>query len=77
MSSQFEMSMMGELHFFHGLQIKQIEKGIMIHQQKYIRELLKKYEMESAKTNHTPMGTGTRLEEDLNEKMLIRQNIEG
>ena len=36
----------------------------MIHQQKYINELLKKYNMENAKTNHTPMGTATRLDDD-------------
>ena len=64
MSREFEMSMMGELNFFLGLQIKQTEKGTYIHQQKYIKELLKKYGMETSKTNHTPMGTNTRLGED-------------
>ncbi|XP_021751193.1 uncharacterized protein LOC110716851 [Chenopodium quinoa] len=64
MSGEFEMSMMGELNFFLGLQIKKTEEGIMIHQQKYIKELIKKYKMENAKTNKTPMGIGTRLDED-------------
>ena len=64
MSGEFEMSMMGELNFFLGLQIKQTEEGIMIHQQKYIKELLKKYGMNSSKVNHTPMGVRTRLDED-------------
>ncbi|XP_021773512.1 uncharacterized protein LOC110737461 [Chenopodium quinoa] len=58
------MSMMGELNFFLGLQIKQTEEGIMIHQQKYIKELIKKYKMENEKTNKTTMGIGTRLDED-------------
>nr|ABH08430.1 putative integrase [Beta vulgaris] len=63
-SNEFEMSMMGELNFFLGLQIKQTEKGIIVHQQKYIKELLKKYGLENSKINHTPMGTSTRLDED-------------
>jgi hypothetical protein len=58
------MSMTGELNFFLGLQIKQTEEGIMIHQQKYIKELIKKYKLENAKTNNTPMGIATRLDED-------------
>ncbi|XP_021747606.1 uncharacterized protein LOC110713471 [Chenopodium quinoa] len=64
MSGEFEMSMMGELNFFLGLQNKQTEKGISIHQQKYIKELLKKYNLDQEKTNHTPMGTGTGLDDD-------------
>ncbi|XP_021737716.1 uncharacterized protein LOC110704235 [Chenopodium quinoa] len=55
---------MGELNFFLGLQIKQSEKGIMIHQQKYIKELIKKYKLENAKTNDTPIGIETRLDDD-------------
>ena len=38
MSTEFEMSMMGEVNFFLGLQIKQTADGIFIHQQKYIKE---------------------------------------
>ncbi|XP_021774132.1 uncharacterized protein LOC110738071 [Chenopodium quinoa] len=56
------MSMMGELNFFLGLQIKQTEEG-MIHQQKYIKELIKKYKLDNVKTNNTPMGIATRLDE--------------
>ncbi|XP_021714891.1 uncharacterized protein LOC110682855 [Chenopodium quinoa] len=61
---EFQMSMMGELNFFLGLQIKQTETGIFIHQQKYVKELLKKYSLENAKINNTPMGTNVRLDED-------------
>ena len=43
MHSEFEMSMMGELNFFLGLQIKQFKEGTFINQAKYVRELLKKY----------------------------------
>ncbi|XP_021771859.1 uncharacterized protein LOC110736003 [Chenopodium quinoa] len=64
MSGEFEMSMMGVLNFFLGLKIKETEEGIMIHQQKYIKELIKKYKLDNAKTNKTPTGTGTTLDED-------------
>ena len=43
MRSEFEMSMMDELKFFLGLPIKQTSNGTMIHQQKYIKELLKRF----------------------------------
>ena len=43
MRSEFEMSMMGELNFFLGLQIKQTSNSTMIHQQKYIKEVLKRF----------------------------------
>jgi len=61
MHDEFEMSMMGELNFFLGLQIKQLEDGIFINQSKYIKEMLKKFEMENAKPLDTPMATTTRL----------------
>src|ERR1044071_3882455 len=50
MSSEFEMSMIGELSFFLGLQITQREDGIQIHQQKYLKELLKRFKMEDCKS---------------------------
>jgi len=49
MGSEFEMSMMGELNFFLGLQIKQTSNRTMIHQQKYIREQPKRFGMDSSK----------------------------
>ena len=61
MKSEFEMSMMGELNFFLGLQIKQTPNGTMIHQQKYVKELLKRFGMEAAKPIDTPISPSTRL----------------
>ena len=55
MQGEFEMSMMGELKFFLGLQVKQTKDGIFIHQQKYTKELLKKFKMENSKPMKTPM----------------------
>ena len=49
MGKEFEMSMMGELAFFLGLQIKQSSNGISIIQEKYIKELLKKFTMFDSK----------------------------
>ena len=52
MHSEFEMSMMGELNFFLGLQIKQLKEGTFINQAKYIRDLLKKFNLEEGQ-EHT------------------------
>nr|GEU50106.1 hypothetical protein [Tanacetum cinerariifolium] len=41
--SRFEMSMMGEMTFFLGLQVNQSPSGIFINQSKYVHEILKKY----------------------------------
>jgi len=61
MRSEFEMSMMGELNFFLGLQIKQTSNGTMMHQQKYIKELPKKFGMDSSKPIDTPISPSTKL----------------
>ena len=55
MQGEFEMSMMGELKFFLGLQIKQQKDGILIHQEKYAKDLLKRFNMDKAKSISTPM----------------------
>ncbi|RVX10231.1 Retrovirus-related Pol polyprotein from transposon RE1 [Vitis vinifera] len=63
-SNGFEMSMMGELNFFLGLQIKQLNEGTFINQAKYIRDLLKRFNMEEAKTMKTPMSSSIKLDKD-------------
>ena len=64
MTTEFEMSMVGELSFFLGLQIKQFECGIFLSQTKYAHALLKKFGMESSKPSTTPMSTTLRLSLD-------------
>jgi len=65
MSSEFEMSMMGELQFFLGLQIKQMKEGTFVHQAKYTRDILKKYNFGgNLKPQTTPMGTSGGLDKD-------------
>ncbi|KAH9650254.1 hypothetical protein KPL70_026300 [Citrus sinensis] len=64
MSKEFEMSMMGELKYFLGLQIKQNEEGIFINQAKYVKDLLKRFGIDDSKTKNTPMSTTTKLDKD-------------
>ena len=64
MKSEFEMSMVGELNFFLGLQIHQLDDGIFISQTKYAKDLIKKFGLESAKHAKTPMSTTCKLTKD-------------
>ncbi|GJU05462.1 putative ribonuclease H-like domain-containing protein [Tanacetum coccineum] len=60
----FQMSYMGELTFFLGLQVKQKEDGIFISQDKYVAEILKKFDFASVKTASTPIETQKSLTKD-------------
>nr|GEY47212.1 retrovirus-related Pol polyprotein from transposon TNT 1-94 [Tanacetum cinerariifolium] len=61
MHDKFEMSMMGELNYFLGLQIEQIEDGIFFNQSKCITEMLKKFSLENYKPMKTSMSSDTKL----------------
>ncbi|KAJ9557114.1 hypothetical protein OSB04_011728 [Centaurea solstitialis] len=65
METEFEMSMMGELNFFLGIQVKQNPDGIFINQSKYIKDMLKKFNMTDCSPIKTPMPTGNLLGPDL------------
>jgi hypothetical protein len=65
MTKRFEMSMMGELKFFLGFQIKQLKNGTFLCQTKYTSDMLKKFDMANAKPIKTPMVVNGHL--DLNE----------
>ncbi|GJU06156.1 putative ribonuclease H-like domain-containing protein [Tanacetum coccineum] len=54
MKGEFEMSVMGEMSFFLGLQVKQLPDGIFISQDKYVKDMLTKFDMESVRTATTP-----------------------
>nr|GEX27200.1 retrovirus-related Pol polyprotein from transposon TNT 1-94 [Tanacetum cinerariifolium] len=54
MEGEFEISAMDELTFFLGLQVKQLPDGIFISQDKYVKDMLKKFDMESVRTVTTP-----------------------
>jgi hypothetical protein len=64
MMQKFDMSMMGELNYFLGFQVKQLKEGTFISQTKYTQDLLKRFGMKDAKPAKTPMGTDGHL--DLN-----------
>jgi hypothetical protein len=64
MSRDFEMSVIGELSFFLGIQIKQLKEGTFVCQSKYVRDILKKFGMEDAKPIKTPMVTNGHLDLD-------------
>ncbi|GJV16998.1 putative ribonuclease H-like domain-containing protein [Tanacetum coccineum] len=64
MKSRFQMSSMGELTFFLGLQVKQKPNGIFISQDKYVAEILKKFDFASVKTASTPIETYKPLVKD-------------
>nr|GEX12090.1 hypothetical protein [Tanacetum cinerariifolium] len=66
MKSRFEMSMMGEMTFFLGLQVNQSPCGIFINQSKYVLEILNKYRMESCDPVGTPMDIKDKLDLDQN-----------
>jgi hypothetical protein len=73
MSKEFEMSMMGELQFFLGLQIKQAE-GTFVHQAKYTKDILKKFKMDDSKPLSTPMSTTTTLDAERTESPWTRRS---
>ncbi|KAK2428594.1 putative mitochondrial protein [Trifolium repens] len=64
---EFEMSMIGELNFFLGIQINQTKKGTFIHQSKYIKDLLKKFNLEDCKPMNTPMHPTSSLSKEESE----------
>ncbi|GJW47432.1 retrovirus-related pol polyprotein from transposon TNT 1-94 [Tanacetum coccineum] len=65
MSSKFQMSMMGQISFFLGLQISQNPRGIFKNQSKYDNEILKKFNLHKSDPVDTPMVEQTKLDEDL------------
>jgi transposase InsO family protein len=66
MTKRFEMSMMGELKFFLGFQIKQMKEGTFLCQTKYVKDMLKRFDMADSKPIQTPMALNGHL--DLNEE---------
>jgi len=77
MQSEFEMSMMGELGFFLGLQIKQHPNGIFISQEKYVKDILKKYKMKEAKIMVSPMHPSSSLDKEESGKSVSEKEYRG
>ncbi|XP_019179006.1 PREDICTED: uncharacterized protein LOC109174206 [Ipomoea nil] len=64
MKEEFEMSMVGQLTYFLGLQVKQSSEGYFISQENYAKNLVKKFDLELCKTPRTPISTSTKLSKD-------------
>jgi isopentenyldiphosphate isomerase len=63
---EFQMSMMEELTFFLDIQVKQKKQGMFVHQEKYTKDLMKKFNMAELKPVSTLMSTATALDPDEN-----------
>jgi hypothetical protein len=70
MANEFEISMIGELSYFLGLQIKQLKNGTFVSQGKYIKDMLKKFGMNESKAISIPMGTNGNLDGDASGNMV-------
>ena len=63
MQSNYQMSMMGELTFFLGLQVKQTKNGIFINQGKYTKDLLKKFKFDQSASARTPISASIKVKD--------------
>jgi hypothetical protein len=70
MENEFQMSMMRELTFFLGIQVKQMKEGIFIYQVKYMKILIKKFNMAELKPVSTLMSTAVVLDPDENGEVI-------
>jgi hypothetical protein len=61
MEKEFQMSMIGELTFFLGIQVKQMKEGTFVHQAKFTKDLMNKFNMAELKLMSMPMSTATSL----------------
>ncbi|KAK1618260.1 hypothetical protein QYE76_023777 [Lolium multiflorum] len=72
---KFEMSMMGEMKFFLGFEIKQLREGTFINQAKYLQDMLKRFKMTEMKGVATPMVTKCHLALDPNGKEVDQKAV--
>jgi hypothetical protein len=70
MKQEFEMSMIGELTYYLGMQVKQISKGIFISQAKYAKDLVKRFGLDGKSHSRTPMSTNVKIGADLTSKQV-------
>lgn len=66
MHGEFEMSLMGKLTYFLGLQINQAKNGTFISQMKYFFKLLNKFDMQKSKSISTLMASNVLIDKDAN-----------
>ncbi|GKE09978.1 retrovirus-related pol polyprotein from transposon TNT 1-94 [Tanacetum coccineum] len=76
MTQRYKMSMMSVLAYFLGFQIKQSDRGILINQEKYVKDILKKYDINGSSVK-TPMVPTNNLGLDLNGKAVNETQYRG
>ncbi|WJX39045.1 hypothetical protein P8452_26635 [Trifolium repens] len=64
MKCEFEMTDLGKLTYFLGMELLEIPKGMILHQAKYATEILRKFEMLDCNSSVTPADTRAKIEED-------------
>ncbi|KAI3685578.1 hypothetical protein L6452_34826 [Arctium lappa] len=77
MTSRFQMSMMGEINFFLGLQVKHLPDRIFINHSKYVFDILKKFKMDKSSSIGTPMAHGAKIGLDLDGKAVDIKTYRG
>ena len=65
MKKEFEISMVGEINYFLGLQVRQQKDGIFISQEKYAKNIVKRFDLDSKKHTSTPISSSVKLSLDL------------
>jgi hypothetical protein len=73
MEKEFYMFMMGELTFFLGIQVKKTKQGTFIYQVKYMKDLMKKFNMAELKPMSTLMNMATSLDPDKNGEAAVQR----
>jgi hypothetical protein len=68
MKQEFEMSLIGELTYFLGMQVKQTSEGIFISQAKFAKDLVKRFGLDGKSHARTPMSTNVKISADLTSK---------
>ncbi|XP_048235722.1 uncharacterized mitochondrial protein AtMg00810-like [Ricinus communis] len=66
MMAEFDMSDLGRMHYFMGIEVIQSDAGIFISQKKYVREILRRFQMENCNPVCTPAETSLKLVRDKN-----------
>nr|GEY95355.1 retrovirus-related Pol polyprotein from transposon TNT 1-94 [Tanacetum cinerariifolium] len=77
MNLTFQMSMMGQMSFFLGLQVSQNPRGIFINQSKFALEILKKYGFDNSTPIDTPMAERPKLDDDRGGKLIDPTRFRG
>jgi hypothetical protein len=70
------MSMMGDLTFFLGISVKQMKQGTFIHQAKYTKDLMKKFNMDEFKPMSTLISTAASLDPDENDEAVDQREYQ-